>query len=85
MLDVCVHDVKPAIPSTTPSLHHHRPPPQESVAVLGYPIGGDSLAVSAGVVSRVQMTHCERAGGLTAQLSCLPPRRVGCAVHFSLQ
>ncbi|KAI7836909.1 hypothetical protein COHA_009241 [Chlorella ohadii] len=30
---------------------------QESVAVLGYPIGGDSLAVSAGVVSRVQMTH----------------------------
>lgn len=33
---------------------------QESVAVLGYPIGGDSLAVSAGVVSRVQMTHCEQ-------------------------
>lgn len=30
---------------------------QESVAVLGYPIGGDSLAISAGVVSRVQMTH----------------------------
>lgn len=27
--------------------------------MLGYPIGGDSLAVSAGVVSRVQMTHCE--------------------------
>ena len=36
-------------------------PYQESVAVLGYPIGGDSLAVSAGVVSRVQMTHCEQA------------------------
>lgn len=30
---------------------------QESVAVMGYPIGGDSLAISAGVVSRVQMTH----------------------------
>lgn len=30
---------------------------QESVAVVGYPIGGDSLAISAGVVSRVQMTH----------------------------
>ncbi|KAL4855164.1 Protease Do-like 9 [Chlorella vulgaris] len=30
---------------------------QEAVAVVGYPIGGDSLAISAGVVSRVQMTH----------------------------
>lgn len=30
---------------------------QESLCVLGYPIGGDSLAISAGVVSRVQMTH----------------------------
>ncbi|RMZ53985.1 hypothetical protein APUTEX25_002562 [Auxenochlorella protothecoides] len=30
---------------------------QAAVAVLGYPIGGDSLAISAGVVSRVQMTH----------------------------
>lgn len=66
MLDVCVHDVKPAIPlsclATAPCLHRHCAPPQESVAVLGYPIGGDSLAVSAGVVSRVQMTHCEWAG-----------------------
>lgn len=32
---------------------------QESVAVCGYPIGGESLAISAGVVSRVQITHCE--------------------------
>jgi S1-C subfamily serine protease len=30
---------------------------QDAVAVLGYPIGGESLAISAGVVSRVQMTH----------------------------
>lgn len=30
---------------------------QQNVAVVGYPIGGQSLAVSAGVVSRLQMTH----------------------------
>jgi len=30
---------------------------QQNVAVVGYPIGGQSLAISAGVVSRLQMTH----------------------------
>ena len=39
-----------ALSAETPAL-------QAAVAVLGYPIGGDSLAISAGVVSRVQMTH----------------------------
>ena len=35
---------------------------QDSVAVVGYPIGGDSLAISAGVVSRVQITHYTHGG-----------------------
>lgn len=39
------------------SLSSDLPELQESLCVLGYPIGGDSLAISAGVVSRVQMTH----------------------------
>lgn len=30
---------------------------QESVAVVGYPVGGESLAISAGVVSRVQVNR----------------------------
>jgi len=30
---------------------------QESVAVVGYPVGGESLAISAGVVSRVQVSR----------------------------
>lgn len=41
------------------ALSNDLPELQESVAVAGFPIGGDSLAISAGVVSRVQMTHCE--------------------------
>ena len=43
-------DIVPLTMSPLPEL-------QESLCVLGYPIGGDSLAISAGVVSRVQMTH----------------------------
>lgn len=42
--------------------------------MVGYPIGGDSLAISAGVVSRVQMTHCEcgaaRSAGAAACSGC---------------
>ena len=44
------HDIVPLeLASTLPEL-------QQSLCVLGYPIGGDSLAISAGVVSRVGMT-----------------------------
>ncbi len=30
---------------------------QDAVAVLGYPIGGDTLSVTAGVVSRIEVTE----------------------------
>lgn len=29
---------------------------QDSVAVIGYPIGGDTISVTAGVVSRIEVT-----------------------------
>lgn len=29
---------------------------QDSVAVVGYPIGGDTISVTAGVVSRIEVT-----------------------------
>ena len=32
---------------------------QESVAVVGYPVGGDTISVTAGVVSRIEVRpHC---------------------------
>ncbi|KAL4421535.1 hypothetical protein ABPG75_010826 [Micractinium tetrahymenae] len=52
--DMFWQDIVPLELGDLPGLQARWP---ESVAVLGYPIGGDSLAVSAGVVSRVQMTH----------------------------
>lgn len=40
---------------------------QESVAVVGYPVGGDTISVTAGVVSRIEV----RIHDLHACMSCI--------------
>jgi S1-C subfamily serine protease len=41
---------------------------QDAVAVLGYPVGGDTLSITAGVVSRIEAT--EYVHGATSLLAC---------------
>ena len=45
----------------TPLTFGSLPRLQDSVAVIGYPIGGDTISVTAGVVSRIEVGR--RAGG----------------------
>jgi S1-C subfamily serine protease len=37
---------------------------QDTVAVVGYPIGGDTISVTAGVVSRIEVRPGEGGGGV---------------------
>ena len=39
-----------------PAPHTPHFPPQDSVTVVGYPIGGDTISVTKGVVSRIEVT-----------------------------
>jgi hypothetical protein len=43
-----------------------RPGTQSPVAVAGYPVGGDSLSITKGIVSRVCMVSCVELGAITA-------------------
>lgn len=43
-------------PSSRPIPFSPPPPPQASVTVVGYPIGGDTISVTKGVVSRIEVT-----------------------------
>lgn len=36
---------------------------QDSVAVVGYPVGGDTISITAGVVSRIEVRHWGVWGG----------------------
>lgn len=43
-------------PPAAPSMEHVCP--QDAVAVVGYPIGGDTISVTSGVESRIEVTSC---------------------------
>lgn len=45
-----------------PGTHVHTP--QSPISVAGYPVGGDSLSITKGIVSRVSMVRYSQAGRL---------------------
>lgn len=53
MLDVVDEDFWSNVP---PLEFGPLPRLQDSVAVVGYPVGGDTISVTAGVVSRIEVT-----------------------------
>ena len=60
------------------------PPLQDEVEVLGYPAGGDSLCVTKGVVSRIEMQEYAQAGArlLAMQIdAAINPGNSGGCVH----
>ena len=42
-------------PVSLPSEHHSYGLSQDSVTVVGYPLGGDTISVTKGVVSRIEV------------------------------